>query len=321
MKKRLYSGAIFVAILAVAFVLKATVSNYFFDALILAIACISSLEFSKMLTKMGKFNNKILATVQPCALMLALLLCIAYQSSISLIFTILIAIAVVVVFTIAAFLWSVFTAKKTKREMETRKISYGLSKFALIKAVNTLIVYLYPAFLMMFLTLINHMGDLTATFTALGETGGLVSVIVLIFAFLIPIFSDTFAYLVGGLVGGRKLAPKISPNKTVSGAVGGGVFCVLLSIVLLVILNAIPATAVAVETAGISIWKVAIISLLGSCLGQAGDLFESYLKRLAGVKDAGKIMPGHGGLLDRFDSHLFVAPFVFVAFSILFVLI
>ena len=70
----------------------------------------------------------------------------------------------------------------------------------------------------------------------------------------------------------------------------------------------------------ITLWKVAIISFLGSLLGQCGDLFESYLKRNAKVKDSGKIMPGHGGMLDRFDSHIFVAPFIFIAFSILFLI-
>ena len=321
MKKRLYSGIIFVAILALAFVLKATVSNYFFDALILFIACMSSWECSQMLTKMGRFNNKILAVIQPCFLIGSVLLCLTYQSSISLIYTIVIALGVIILFALIAFLWSLITIKKTKREIETRKLSCNIAKFSVIKALNTTIVFIYPALLVMFLTLVNHIGEMTTTFNCLTDCGATISLFVLILAFLIPIFTDTFAYLVGGLIGGKKLAPKISPNKTISGAIGGSVFCVLLSIVLMLIFNAIPSTAQALATAGISIWKVAIISLLGSCLGQVGDLFESHLKRVAGVKDSGNIMPGHGGLLDRFDSHFFVAPFVFIAFSILFVLI
>lgn len=321
MKKRLYSGIIFVAILALAFVLKATVSNYFFDAFILFVACMAGLEFSKILTKMGKFNNKILAVVQPAVLIGVMLICIAFHKQISLIYTILIAISTIFVFTLVAFVWTLITRTKTNREMETRKISAKPVQFSFVKAINSMLTFIYPSFLVIFLTFINHFGDFTATFTCLTDCGGIISVIVLLLAFLIPIVTDTFAYLVGGLIGGKKLAPSISPKKTISGAIGGTVFCVLLSIVLILIFNSIPSTSQALAQAGISVWKVAIISLIGSCLGQAGDLFESFLKRKAGVKDSGNIMPGHGGVLDRFDSHFFVAPFVFLAFSLLFILI
>lgn len=321
MKKRLISGAIFVAILALAFVLKAFVSNYFFDFVIVAVACISGWEMSALLTKTGKYNNRFLATFFPAFLAIPLLLCIHFQASISLVYTIVIAVATILLFTLITFLCSLVVFKKTRKEIQTRGLVVSVAKFSLIKALNTTIGFVYPSFMMLFFTLINHVGDLTATFPTLTDIGGTISLFVLLLAFLIPIFSDTFAYLVGSLIGGKKLAPKISPNKTISGCIGGVVFCVLLSLVTFLIFNAITPVGTAFETCGISIWKVAIISLIGSLLGQIGDLFESYLKRSAGVKDSGKIMPGHGGLLDRFDSHIFVAPFVFVAFAILFVVI
>ena len=321
MKKRLLSAVIFVAVLAVAFVLKATVSNYFFDALILAIATVGAFEMSKMMSKMGKYNNKIIATLAPIFIMLSLILCIIFESSISLIYTILIEIGVIVVLGAATFLTSLFTRKRTKEEIGTRKLTLTVSKFSFLKAANTLATFIYPSFMVMFLALINHFENMPSTFAQLAEFGGNISLFVLILAFLIPIITDTFAYLVGGLIGGKKLAPKISPNKTISGAVGGFVFCVLLTIVVFFIFNAIPAINAAFTATGITIWKVAIIALIGSILGQVGDLFESHLKRTAGIKDSGKFMPGHGGMLDRFDSHIFVAPFMFIAFCILFVVI
>ena len=162
---------------------------------------------------------------------------------------------------------------------------------------------------------------MTTTFASLEGFGGNISLFVLVFSFLIPIITDTFAYLMGGLLGGKKLAPNISPKKTISGAVGGFVWCVIISVAMFYIFNAIPSMATMLADAGISVWKVAIIAGAGSILGQCGDLFESYLKRQANVKDSGKIMPGHGGLLDRFDSHIFVAPVVFIAFCIIFLII
>lgn len=202
MKKRLYSAVVFIAILVGAFVLKATVSNYFFDALILAIACVGGWEISKIMTKMGKFNNKIIATIAPCFMMLALLLCFVFESSISLVYTILIELGVVILLAVATFIVSVVTPKKTRQEIETRKLKLSFGKFSFLKAANTTATFLYPSLLVLFLTYINHIEELKSTFPALSDLGGKISLFVLIFAFLIPIISDTFAYLVGGLVGG-----------------------------------------------------------------------------------------------------------------------
>lgn len=318
MKKRLYSGAIFIAILALAFVLKMVVpvgGNYFFDLAVLFVACVASFEASRIFAKMGKFNNKLISLIAPFMIMLSLLLCINFSKIFGVIYTILIAIGVIVVMSLICFLLSLIMKKKTIREIETRRLNVGLCKFSFVKAANTLVVMVYPAFMVMFLTLINHLADF-----AVFNVNNKISLFVLIFAFIIPIMSDTFAFVVGGLIGGKKLAPKVSPKKTISGAVGGLALCVITSIVLFYIFNAIPAMTLIMQEAGITVWKVAIISLIGSVLGQLGDLFESYLKRSAGVKDSGRIMPGHGGLLDRFDSHLFVAPFVFLAFCILFII-
>ena len=315
MKKRLYSAAVFIAILALAFVLKMVVpvgGNYFFDAAVLFIACVASIETSKMFAKMGKYNHRLIALIAPFFIMLSLLLGINFQETFGVVYTILLAVATIALVSVVSFVCSLIFKRHTINEMEIRKLGMNICKFALIKAFNTLVVMVYPAFMIMFLTLINHIGDF-ATF----NVGNNISLFILVFAFIIPIISDTFAYIVGGLIGGKKLAPKISPNKTVAGAVGGLVFCVIISVVLFFIFNAIPSMTAPLAAAGITVWKVAIISLIGSVLGQLGDLFESYLKRSAGVKDSGKIMPGHGGLLDRFDSHLFVAPFVFLAFCIL----
>ncbi len=322
MKTRLISGAIFIIVLVLAFVLKAFASNYFFDALILGVACIASFEASKLFSKMGKYNDKYMATIFPCALMATLLYCISADAKIGLLYTIIISVGVMVLCFGITFAIPFLTYKKTQKEIKARGLDNpSVAKYAIVKALNTAMTFIYPTLLLLFLTLINHFEDMTTTFPSLQGFGGNVSLFVLIFAFLIPIISDTFAFLMGGLLGGKKLAPKISPKKTISGAVGGFAWCVIISVAMFFIFNAIPAMSTLLADAGIAVWKVAIIAGVGSIVGQCGDLFESYIKRQANVKDSGKIMPGHGGLLDRFDSHILVAPIVFIAFCIIFLVI
>ncbi len=321
MKTRLLSSIVFVLIIAIAFILKFYVSNYFFDVLILLIGIITSYEASKLFTKIGKFNDKYMATIFPGALMLTFLLGIISDDEIGISFTISIAVAVLLVCSLITFLIPFLNYKRTKIELKARKMNTTVVNYSFNKALNTTIIFIYPALLITFLTLINHFEDLTTSFSGLTNLNGYISLYVLLFAFLVPIFTDTFAYITGGLFGGKKLAPSISPNKRISGCIGGLFWCVLLSVTVFCIFNAVPYMAELFSRTGITLWKIAIISAIGSIIGQAGDLFESFIKRKANVKDSGNIMPGHGGMLDRFDSHIFVAPFIFIAFSIIFVLI
>ncbi|WP_068672369.1 phosphatidate cytidylyltransferase [Oceanobacillus sp. Castelsardo] len=121
------------------------------------------------------------------------------------------------------------------------------------------------------------------------------------FAFLIVWSTDTGAYLFGRAFGKRKLWPTISPNKTIEGAIGGIVIAVVVSVIFHLI-TPFPHTILA----------VIIVTIIASIFGQVGDLVESALKRIYGVKDSGKILPGHGGILDRFDSLLFVIPLLHI---------
>ncbi|GFN36444.1 phosphatidate cytidylyltransferase [Tepidimicrobium xylanilyticum] len=119
------------------------------------------------------------------------------------------------------------------------------------------------------------------------------------FVFIIAWGTDTFAYLIGLLFGKTKLCPKISPKKTVEGALGG-------------ILGSIFLTIIFVNYFDLSsMGKFILLSVIGSVLAQIGDLTASKIKRKTGIKDFGFIMPGHGGVLDRFDSILFIAPYVY----------
>jgi phosphatidate cytidylyltransferase len=112
--------------------------------------------------------------------------------------------------------------------------------------------------------------------------------------------SDTYAYLVGSTLGKHKLYERISPGKTWEGTIGGGVLTVISSYI------------VSGWFPEIQFIHWLVIAGIVVVFGTLGDLFESLLKRQAGVKDSGKIMPGHGGILDRFDSLMFVSPFVYL---------
>ena len=109
--------------------------------------------------------------------------------------------------------------------------------------------------------------------------------------------SDIGAYLAGRLIGGPKLAPRISPGKTWAGAVGGVAASALVAII---------AASILMEKA--DFWLALLIGALLSICGQVGDLAESAAKRRCGVKDSGRLVPGHGGLLDRLDAMMAAVP-------------
>ena len=123
---------------------------------------------------------------------------------------------------------------------------------------------------------------------------------------------DTFAYFAGRAFGKHKLAPIVSPNKTVEGAIGGICGSMLIGVIATVIYGMLSGryAAFTVEVTVRHYLVVVGMGAIASVLGILGDLFASAVKRQVGIKDYGTIFPGHGGILDRFDSVMFIAPFV-----------
>lgn len=124
--------------------------------------------------------------------------------------------------------------------------------------------------------------------------------------FILIWVNDTFAFLVGKTFGKHKLFEKVSPKKTIEGFVGGFIFSIVAGIIL----------AQFLMLQSYIHWI--FIAVLASVFGTLGDLVESKFKRIANVKDSGTIMPGHGGVLDRLDSIIFVAPIVFLFYQIIY---
>lgn len=129
----------------------------------------------------------------------------------------------------------------------------------------------------------------------------------IIFGIFVLIWTnDTFAFIVGKTMGKNKLFEKISPKKTIEGFIGGVGFAVVMSAIISNLFTDLH-------------WFVWMVTaLIIGIIGTLGDLVESKFKRLAGVKDSGNIMPGHGGILDRLDSVIFAAPFVFLFYQIIY---
>ncbi len=154
------------------------------------------------------------------------------------------------------------------------------NKFRILDALITIFGFIYVPFMLFHILLIKD-----------------AKIIFLIF--IISFGTDTFAYFAGNLFGKKKLCPSISPNKTVEGSIGG----ILGSLILVVVYAYIVHIPVSL--------KLLILSIVSSIISQTGDLIASRIKRITGIKDFGFIMPGHGGVLDRFDSIIFTAPVIY----------
>ncbi len=142
-------------------------------------------------------------------------------------------------------------------------------------------------------------------YTAFAAYGGRAIMLIINFACI----NDVFAYLVGVTCGKHKLCPTISPKKTIEGAVGGILAAMIMTAVIILVFCKNPIS---------DLILFEIITPFMCVIGIVGDLFASVIKRSAGIKDYGNLIPGHGGIMDRFDSILLIAP-VFLALLRIFV--
>lgn len=142
------------------------------------------------------------------------------------------------------------------------------------------------------------------------------------FAIFLPVFSDTFAYLVGSTLGKRKLCPSISPKKTVAGAIGGllgSVLCAVTFFLLFDLYAVIPVGYVSFsDSVAVRAVVFVVLGIVGGVLAEIGDLAASRIKRTINIKDFGNIFPGHGGVLDRLDSIMFTLVMFFTAFTFMY---
>lgn len=274
MKARLLSAAVGTLLAVVVFTLNITRAPWLLSVVVAVIACISIHE---MLVATDFMKNKGIVAV--CYALTVFVMCIpvfpkAYWSM-------LVAAACAVYFFV---MFLILLGAHQKLQVE---------RVALAMTVTAMVAMPYYSMLYMYWT--NRFDE--GRYKYVGQS-------LIILCFLISWMTDTGAYFSGRLFGKHKLAPNISPKKTVEGAIGGFVFCMLIVSGLAYLLTG-PLNILPFDVNWV---YLLIITATGSVISMIGDLSFSVIKRAFNVKDFGNIMPGHGGVLDRFDSTLFVCP-------------
>ena len=296
MKKKALVGIGILLITVLAVLLKLLpnqIGDYLFDIFIVVMMLVSSIEMYNLKVKTNKNPYKILTFCYPIFYYILALIILRFNLPLYLCF-------LVEFIGLGAYLVITLIVCVVAKEKNVIKTGF-----------DTLETCVYPSFLIGLFVFINHSSLLAGV--------PYFSFIFAILIFIVAMMTDTFAMLIGVAIKGKKLAPSISPNKTYSGAIGGLLGGTLGAISLYGICCAVPSLISVLNFYNFKVYTFALIGLIGSIIGQAGDLYESYLKRRAGVKDAGNFFPGHGGMLDRVDALTFVVAFMFVCLTIILV--
>ncbi|MBQ9514030.1 MAG: phosphatidate cytidylyltransferase [Clostridia bacterium] len=279
MLKRCVSGALFVVVVAGFFLLRQFVDYRYFNILLAFFGFTATFEVARALKPFTGKATFILSTVYGGLFLVAYFIGEYFvKSKYGVLFALDIAIIFMTVFSVITY---------TDR---------GEVKDFLVKIVPII----YPSFFLVSTFMVNDFG------TAKGF-------IALLLIFIISPFSDTFAYFVGVLWGKirkgkqKKLCPKLSPNKTVAGAIGGVIGGAVGGLLVYFIFT--PSYYLFTP-----VLFYAVIGLVASVFTILGDLLESLIKRRAGIKDMGNIMPGHGGIADRIDGIIVASVFIYLTF-------
>ena len=312
LQKRIIVGAGILAVLAIALAFR-MLTVFIFDAfiLVLVLVCAYELMKTKKLEQRGVRDYYIYPYI--VIAYLAFLLGILVDEPFALWLHVVLQVTLIAILCVYVFMMA-YTDKELAKRCKLEKKEVGRESRRVVWEYLKLV--LYPTFLLFTLIPLNHIAFWTEVSVDAGaypvESLGLFALLLVL---VISMASDTFAYCTGRILKGPKFAESISPNKTITGAVGGLFGGVVGALTVLMIMTTSPyLQTFLTQTIGYApavIGTFVAIGLIGSALTQAGDLFASWIKRRANVKDFGKWLPGHGGIMDRVDGIIFNAPFIF----------
>lgn len=259
---------------------------------------VACFEMSNILTNMGKKNFSYISAFYPA--MFYLMLVFTEQFGLQTYWFVLLEVfALVFIYVLCV----IVALCKYKNEEHS---AWSIAFYSFIPCV-------YPGLFVSMLFVLNNIELFAGSITKLPW----LSMMLILLVMLITILSDTLAFFVGRAFKGPKLAPKISPNKTISGGVGGLIGGIIGSMIVFLVFHFISPLDSILVTLGLKWWFFILVGLFGSMVSQCGDLFESYLKRRADMKDSGNILPGHGGVMDRVDAMMFNTLFISILFLII----
>ncbi|MGN1052805.1 MAG: phosphatidate cytidylyltransferase [Candidatus Scatosoma sp.] len=310
MKIRLITGASYVAVLAVFYLLKIFVSDLCFDVLIWLFSLIGTFE---MLRAFGVFDASELrdktdgaaeetaigakvTKAQAAGVFAFAAVCVPACALMQQYFSAGAFAVAAAFFLLALYLLALLPARHTETGIENT----GMAFFAAV----------YPTLLLALLCLTNHLNAAGA------EKYAFDSNLAVLFVFVISPFADSLAYVFGRFLKKKfpkKMAPAVSPNKTVVGGIGGLVGGLIGAAILYFAYNAV---AGSFDNAALFLPLYLAVGLIAAAATEFGDLVESCVKRKAGIKDMGRLLPGHGGVMDRIDGTLFAAAAVYAAFAV-----
>jgi len=278
--QRLLTAAVAIPILYVIF----RIGGLLYLLLFLALIFLGQIEYQKLLESKNLPNEKILGIIS--SLLMGISAYLGYYY-----FT----------FCFTALVLLILVLDLRKGDFSQTVINIGATLFGVI----------YLGWLLSHAILLRNIGQ-NENIRAYAESNqglGDLGFFLVVFAVACTFLNDTGAYYTGTFIGKRKLAPKISPGKTIEGTIGGIILCIIAGLVVNFLFG-FPLS---------SDWAISFALLVGIA-AILGDLVESSIKRGAGIKDSGDIVPGHGGVLDRFDSLIFVFPvsyyFILVYYSL-----
>lgn len=317
---RIIWGAIILAVLIAFFALR-LLSPYIFDVLIAGLMIVCALEVENVLHKMDRPTHTVAVALYPiiCFVIVILVANSEYFAAHAIIAMILSLIAMDVIL----FAYPLIFSKMGNKAKERDEFGGSLVHYSFTRTINTMFVCFWPTFLFSFAFMINHYDTLSMasfidayTTPEMGVSFGLLGLVML---FATTMCADTCAMLTGRFIGGPKIClAKLGPGKSWTGLIGGIAGACIAGMIVYFIFNAFYGYNVLFSSLGYNAGTFLLGGLFCGIFNMAGDIFSSFFKRRAVIKDFSQLIPGHGGIMDRCNGLVCNAVFVFIFFIILF---